>query len=247
MKALCSPTLNTGTELGCRWSGFFVLNIRDNQNGTGIWRWWRNMRLLCVVVCWLLALAAPAVALDQDLAGQVLAEMNLARTKPRTYAGFLRKFRGQFRGKDYVLPGSTPLIQTSEGVKAVDEAVKFLSRQKPLPPLAWSDGLASAAAELAEEQGRTGALGHTGRQSGGMRERIERHGKWERQIAENIGYGPKDARNMVMQLIIDDGVTDRGHRKNTFGTAFGVVGVACGPHPEFGSMCVIDFAGGFRE
>lgn len=80
-----------------------------------------------------------------------------------------------------------------------------------------------------------------------MRERIERHGKWERRIAENIGYGPNNARSMVMQLIIDDGVPGRGHRANTFGTAFGTAGVACGPHPRFESMCVIDFAGGFRE
>lgn len=205
------------------------------------------MRLLYLSICLLLALAAPAAALDQNLATKVLAEINLARSEPRTYAGFLREFRGRFRGEYYVLPGSTTRIQTSEGVKAVDEAIKFLSRQKPLPPLTWSDGLAAAAAELAEEQGRSGATGHVGRQSHGMRERIERHGKWERQIAENIGYGPKDPRNMVMQLIVDDGVPGRGHRKNTFGPAFNTAGVACGPHPEFGNMCVIDFAGGFRE
>jgi uncharacterized protein YkwD len=205
------------------------------------------MRLFCVTICVLLALAAPAAALDHNLGTQVLAEINLARTEPRTYAGFLRGFRGQFRGKYYTLPGSTTHIQTREGVTAVDEAIKFLSRVKPLPPLTWSEGLAAAAAELAEEQGRSGATGHTGRQSHGVRERIERHGKWDRQIGENIGYGPRGSRNMVMQLIIDDGVPDRGHRINTFSTAFNTAGVACGPHPRFGSMCVIDFAGGFRE
>lgn len=206
-----------------------------------------KMRRLCLTVCALLTLAAPAAALDRDLAKQVLAEINLARTEPHAYAGFLRGFRGQFRGKDYVLPGGAVSIRTNEGVAAVDEAVRFLSRLKPLPPLTWSDGLAAAAAELAEEQGRSGATGHTGRQSRGMRERIERHGEWEGVIGENIGYGPEDARSMVMQLIIDDGVPDRGHRKNTFNKAFGAAGVACGRHPRFGGMCVIDFAGGFRE
>lgn len=182
------------------------------------------------------------MALDQDMAGQVLAEMNLARTAPRTYAGFLRKFRDLFRGKYFVLPGSDIRMQTNEGIKAVDEAIRFLSRQKPLPPLTWSDGLAAAAAELAKEQGESGVVGH-----GDMRERIERHGKWSRQIGENIGYGPGEARNMVVQLITDDGVPDRGHRKNIFSTVYRTAGVACGPHPGFGNMCVIDFADRFKE
>ena len=205
------------------------------------------MRLVCVTICAFLLLAAPVSALDHTLATEVLAEINLARTEPRAYADFLRVFRRQFRGKYYVLSGSTIRIQTGEGVKAVDEAIRFLSRSKPLPPLTWSKGLAAAATELADEQGGTGATGHIGRQSHGVRERIERHGKWERLIGENIGYGPEGARNMVMQLIIDDGVSDRGHRVNTFSPGYTTAGVACGTHPRFGSLCVIDFAGGFRD
>ncbi|KAB0666065.1 CAP domain-containing protein [Oryzomonas japonica] len=205
------------------------------------------MRLLCSAIFLLLALPPPAVALDHTLAGQVLGEINLARTAPRTYAAFLREFRNRFRGTYFLLPGSDTRMQTREGVKAVDEAIRYLSRQKPQPPLTWSAGLAAAAAELAEEQGRSGATGHTGLESHGMRERVDRHGKWSRQIAENIGYGPTEARNMVMQLIIDDGVPDRGHRKNTFSAVLRTAGVACGPHPSFGSMCVIDFADTFRE
>ncbi|MDR3580884.1 MAG: CAP domain-containing protein [Oryzomonas sp.] len=201
------------------------------------------MRLFYSTICVFLALAAPAAAQDHDLAGQVLAEINLARTSPRAYVGFLREFRSMFRGKYFVLPGSDTHMQTNEGVKAVDEAIKVLSRQKPLPPLAWSDGLAAAAAELAKEQGESGTTGH----GGGIRERIDRHGKWNRQIGENIGYGPTEARNMVMQLIVDDGVPDRGHRKNTFSPVYRTAGVACGPHPGFGSMCVIDFADQFNE
>lgn len=205
------------------------------------------MRILYVIICLNFGLITQATAMDQGLARHVLAEINLARSEPRTYIGFLREFRGRFSGDSYLLQGSTTRVQSSEGRKAVDEAIRFLSRVKPQLPLTWSNGLAGAAAELAEEQGRTGGTGHTGRQSHGMQERIDRHGTWERQIAENIGYGPTDARNMVMQLIVDDGVPGRGHRKNTFSAAFDTAGVACGSHPQYGSMCVIDFAGGFRE
>lgn len=201
------------------------------------------MRILCLTVCLLAMLVAPAAALDEALAKQVLSEINLARSQPSSYAGFLREFRSRFQGKLYELPGSTTRVRTNEGVAAVDEAIRYLTRQKPLQPLAWSDGLAAAAAELAEEQGVSGNTGH----AGGPQERLERHGKWERQIAENIGYGTADARSMVMQLIIDDGVKGRGHRKNIFTPAFRTAGAAWGSHPRFRTMCVIEFAGGFRK
>jgi uncharacterized protein YkwD len=186
-------------------------------------------------------------AMDTNLAKKTLAEINLARTDPSGYADFLRELRRQFRGSSYLLPGTQAMVMTKEGVKGVDEAIRFLMRQKPLPPMAWSAGLAAAAAELAEEEGESGAVGHLGRTSGGPKERIERRGEWQGRIGENICYGPDDARQVVMDLIIDDGVPDRGHRKNIFSRAFGRAGAACGPHPGFGTVCVIDFAGEFRE
>lgn len=191
--------------------------------------------------------APPAAVLEDDVARQVLAEINLARTEPLKYAGFLREIRGYFQGKDYQIPGTDNLKETHEGVAAVDEAIQFLSRQKPMPLLVWSAGLAVAAAELVMEQGKSGATGHNGAQSGGMRARIDRHGMWKGRIGEAIAYGPNDARIIVMQLIIDDGISDRAHRKNLFNPDFASSGVACGPHPGFGSVCVIDFATRFRE
>lgn len=204
------------------------------------------MRIIYIVIILaLLTLVTPVTATDQEPARQVLAEINLARTQPRFYANLLREFRKNYQGNYYMLKGSSTRIHTSEGVRAVDEAIKVLSALKPVPALTWSNGLAAAASELAEEQGRSGATGHGG--SRGMQERIERQGTWRGQIGENIGYGPEKPRDMVMQLIIDDGVPNRGHRKNTFSTAFRTAGAAWGTHPNFGSMCVIDFAGGFSK
>ena len=51
----------------------------------------------------------------------------------------------------------------------------------------------------------------------------------------------------MLQLIIDDGVKNRGHRTNIFTGAFRVVGIATGSHAKYGSMCVMDFAGGFDD
>ena len=194
-----------------------------------------------------LFLAVSAEAAPADLARQVLAETNIARTNPRRYAGYIKEFRGRFLGKTYRTPGSAAMVVTSEGVAALDEAIEVLSRQRPVPALSWSPGLARAAADLVREQSGTGDTGHDGGSSGDIRERIERHGTWMGRIAENIGYGPDTARLMVMELIIDDGVPDRGHRKNIFNAAFKTAGVACGPHPRYRNMCVTDFASVFKN
>lgn len=194
----------------------------------------------------LLVLTTFCNAYATPLAREVLAEINLARTHPDEYAEFVRIFRGSFRGKLFRLQGRT-FVDTEEGVAAVDEAVRFLVRQEPLEPLSWSVALARSAAELARESALTGDTGHYGRKSGGPKQRIGKQGEWEGRVGENIGYGPTDARLMVMQLIIDDGVPDRGHRKNIFSRDFRLGGVECGPHPRYRNMCIIDFATGFRE
>jgi len=132
-------------------------------------------QLFVAAFLFLLLFSATCFSAESYLAKQTLAEINLARKNPKAYADFLKKFRRQFRGGSYLLPGTQTMVGTNEGVKAVDEAIRFLSRQKPLPPLAWSTGLSAAAAELAEEEGVSGAVGHFGRASSGPKERIERH------------------------------------------------------------------------
>src|SRR3546814_10580785 len=49
-------------------------------------------------------------------------------------------------------------IMTREGVVAVDEAIRDLRREKPLPELEWSGPLARAAADHVAVQSRSGAV-----------------------------------------------------------------------------------------
>jgi uncharacterized protein YkwD len=178
-------------------------------------------------------------------AQMILLELNLARTSPETYQRVLQEHRIKFRGNHFLLADNVTLMQTMEGVAAVDEAIRFLSTQKKIPELTWSQGLACAAAQLVSEQSLSGETGHLGTNTGDMQKRIERHGKWIGTIGENIGYGPSDPRLSVIQLIVDDGVRDRGHRTNIYNENFKTVGISCGSHPKYDSMSVMDFAGGF--
>jgi uncharacterized protein YkwD len=216
--------------------------INTVQNFSGHWKIILCLSIFMALSSLLWFFAGNSASAETDLAKQTVAEINLARGNPQIYAGFLREFRREFQGNSYRMPGSDLLVETSEGIRAVDEAIRYLTRQPALPPLAWSTGLAAAASDLVEEEGMSGAVGHVGRLSGDPRKRIGRHVDLQGKIGENICYGPDEARLVVMDLIIDDAVANRGHRKNIFSRAFDASGAACGPHPRFGNFCVIDFA-----
>ncbi len=195
----------------------------------------------------LLALLLPAALLAQDPATdpgrKVVEEINRARAHPKAYAAYLRPWLGRFEGKLLELPGEIPL-ETQEGRPAVAEAIAFLERAEPLPPLAWSPGLAKAAQEHVGEQAG-GATGHAGSRGSTPFQRMERYGRWQDSAGEAIAYGPEDPRRVVLNLLVDDGVPSRGHRKSIFSPDFHVAGAALGPHAEYEHLCVIDLAGGF--
>ncbi len=177
----------------------------------------------------------------------IVEEHNLVRTNPLAYAAHLREFRGFFDGNLIRIPGSATAILTREGVSAVDEAIDFLTAAEPAPALEESEGMSRGATDHVEDQGPSGDTGHDGSDGSTPGERMDRHGSWNMIFAKNLAYGPQTARDVVMGLIIDDGVPDRGHRRNIFDPRLLVIGVACGPHEIYRSMCVIDYAGEFTE
>jgi hypothetical protein len=178
-------------------------------------------------------------------AGEMVREMNLARQHPDVYAANLEELRGCFRGNILLLPGGT-ILRTREGIGAVDEAIRFLRRTRPLAPLTFSPGISFAAAEHVADQA-SGAFGHAGSDRSDAGERMNRHGTWSTLWGENISYGKSTARDVVIALIIDDGLRGRKHRKNIFNRDFHFAGAAAGPHARYRTVWSIDFAGGYVE
>jgi len=176
----------------------------------------------------------------------VVNEMNLARTSPKAYLSLLEQFKKYYDEKLLKLPGETPIL-TKEGTGAVVEATGSLRSQKPVPPLSPSKGMTSGAKDHLRDLRTSGASQHKGSDGSQAWDRVNRYGTWQKIIGENISFGHTKARNIVMAFIIDDGVPNRGHRKNIFNTDFRLVGVACGDHPAYRTICVITFAGGYRE
>lgn len=174
----------------------------------------------------------------------VVQEMSDARVQPRAYARHLREFRLYFDGTLWNRPGRVPL-QTEEGLAALDEAIAFLESVRPVGPLRFNEGLALAARRHARDIGPRGALEHVGADGSRLSDRLNRLGTWQGVIAENIGTYEKVPREAVIQLLVDDGVASRGHRKNLFNPNLHQAGAGSAPHRDYQVVTVIDFADGF--
>ena len=132
-----------------------------------------------------------------------------------------------FKGNDYRPPGVKVILETQEGASAVLETIDFLRKVKPVEPLLKSKELSMAAQSWATQLGVNGTAAH-GSLSARIESALGKDAPGYR--AENIAYGSKEPKEIVLQLLIDDGVADRGHRKNLFSDSYSVIGVGYSTH-----------------
>lgn len=192
--------------------------------------------------------AEPASYLSQ-LESEIVRQHNLARQDPALYATYLEALLPLFDGKILREPGKIAL-RTSEGASAVREAIRFLKKAGGASGLRLSRGMSRAARDHVKDIGSSGSFEHEGRDGSQPWDRVSRHGRWGVTVGENMAFGafrPEDGRTVVMQLLIDDGVSSRGHRTNIFNKQFKAIGVSCGPHASYDATCVIDYAGSYQE
>jgi uncharacterized protein YkwD len=190
--------------------------------------------------------ASPTPTADyRELEREVAAELNAVRANPAGYSRYLSELLPTFNGMTRRRFDGV-LVRTQEGAAAVREAITALQRQPAVPQLTSSSAMSNAARDLAEDQRRTGTVGHAGSDGSNPGTRLARYGTWGTTYNENVDYGAfRSGREVVVDLIVDDGVADRGHRRNIFDPNVRVVGVACGAHPRYGSVCVIDQAASY--
>ena len=178
---------------------------------------------------------------------EIILEINRFRSNPAKYANdYITPLAKYYQKKILHYPNDKS-IKTREGVKALHECVRELQDASPQPIMYPNQLLTKAANDHQKDQAETGKTGHTGNDKSTLKQRIERYGNWQVRIAENIAYGNTSARQVIIFLLIDDGVKSRGHRKNLLHPAYKTVGVSFGKHPVYGTMCVMDFAGGIED
>lgn len=145
--------------------------------------------------------------------------LNLCRLYPQDFLKFeLTKYVGNEQYGDY--------LKNSTYRKSL---ISTLASMKPINVLTFDADLYKNAACFAKEQGIAGTTGHT---------RIKC--PKAAYAAECCSYGMSTAKDIVLQLLIDDRVTSLGHRKICLDAMYSKIGVSVGPHKEWGTCAVFD-------
>lgn len=180
------------------------------------------------------------------LAKDLFISHNKIREDPKSFILKLKKWSKKFREKTLFLLNENPL-ETIEGINAVEEAIRFLSVQKSVPKLNYSEELSKAAKDHANDIGEHNLHGHDGSDGSMLSDRIERYTEWDDSCAESIDLGYKTADNIILNLLIDDGSEGRNQRINLFSTNYKHIGIGCAFHKSYNHCSVFVYAKSLRE
>lgn len=125
-------------------------------------------------------------------------------------------------------------VENSSNIRSLRRDLKKVSGLTPLLPEMDLTAVAQGHARSMGEKGRTG--------HDGFKERFgPLMGNPYLHVAENCSYGYERAIDIVISLLIDEGIKDLGHRKNILAPDFNSAGVALRPHKTYRVNCVMDF------
>ena len=149
----------------------------------------------------------------------------------------------RLNGKVFLTRVAMPYVKAND--KDDDEFVEGLytdlRNTQSMHLLKPIETLHKSASHHALDMGTKGGLGHDSSDGTTFTMRIQKFHK-PVTVSENCAYGYSDAVSNVMEMLIDEGVTDRTHRHNILGKTFHHVGVSIKPHKMMDFNCVVDFS-----
>ncbi len=150
----------------------------------------------------------------------VIKLINLARMYPKQFAkNYVAKYDEKKTGYAY----------DASYTKDKNSLISELNAMKPLKPLVFDSEMYELAKCWCVESGKSGAIGHNRKtcKSG--------------YNGECCSYGFDGALDIVMQLMIDNGVPGYGHRKIILTSYYTKIGIKNGSHKKYTYHSVIDF------
>jgi uncharacterized protein YkwD len=193
-----------------------------------------------------LSTALPANTQSNDFDKALLIAINDLRANPSPYISQLEAMKPGFNGKKMKRSNGIDLV-TTEGVAAVNDAIAFLKLPKKLKNFNLSHGLSQAANVHVRDMIANNTSGHKGSDGSLPPARVSRFGHWDGAVKENISYHALSVKDVVLNMLIDDGNPKRDHRKNLLSPDLKFIGVASGENARFGRICILVFTGAFTE
>jgi uncharacterized protein YkwD len=181
---------------------------------------WKNFAAIC---CLMFMLQTTGFSQKDE----VLNFINEVRTDPQT---FLERRLNPFIK-----------VKELEGNSYAQSLVSELKAANKLQPLTASPVLEKLARGHALDMGRKGQLGHNSSNGTTFAQRVRQKVK-SGLIAENCDYGNEEPLDIVMSLLIDDGIQGVGHRKNLLNPKLRFIGIGIEKHATYRINCVMDFA-----
>jgi uncharacterized protein YkwD len=180
------------------------------------------------------------------LESDVLDEIKNLRANPASYVKYLEQMKSSFNGNFVDLQGGGRLV-TSEGTAGVDDAIADLKVTNPVAALKLAPGLIKAAADHVSDMEKNDLSGHKGSDGSWPPNRVDRYGTWGILVRENISYRAHSARDIVLNMLVDDGNPKRDHRKNLLNPSLRFIGLSSGANKTYGDICVVVLTGEFSE
>ena len=178
------------------------------------------------------------VVLYSKFAEEVLAEINLARTKPSEYAAKLERISTTLKGRKAKVGEHT--IKLKEGAAIFDEAIHYLLNIGPMDPLELCEGLSESANELLYlliiQEGFD--MSDFNLDIYDLEHRLDHFGVYFGEFNELIDYGSFDPEFMVVNFLLSDGDETRNDRHTIMNALLKHCGITSGVLPS-GKKCTI--------
>ncbi len=155
---------------------------------------------------------------------EVIYYINLVRSNPPLFEKtYLKKY----------------LDSTKTNNSFTKSLMKTLKESKSMPVLDPNKELFESAIIHAIKFGCSGKIGHDNFANRMQSIKL----KFSDTVGENCDYGNSKAMDIVMSLLIDEGDTSYGHRKNILDVHYKFIGASIQPHKKYEWNCVMDFGG----
>ena len=157
---------------------------------------------------------------------KMVAEINFVRTRPKEYVKHIEAFK-----KEKIAQNRMDWAATC------DELIKELNNMPPVSKLEPSNCVYEAAKKHGIEQKATNSIDHEGKNGSLPWDRVRQTCPDMATGGENLVSGSRDIRNSVILLLVDHGISSRGHRKTMLDKDWKYV--ACynlgefGPYPKY--------------